>query len=365
MHIHKASTTTAWPNVAFESWRLWDAGVTWPDLEPNRGEWHFDLLDKYLDLAQQHHVEILLTLGLTPQWASARPDEKSDYRPGNAAEPRDMQDWREYVRTLATRYKGKIHEYEIWNEPKRRTAFSGDVRTMVEMTREASEILKQVDPANIVVSASSNGENGGVWLDQYLSQGAGRYVDVIGYHFYVFPEAPEKMPPLILSVRQTMAAHGIANKPLWNTESGWSKPKVFASPAEAAAFVSRAYILNWAAGVSRFYWYAWDNHGWVTLEMTDRDTQQPTAAAAAYATTRTWLLGAIMKSCKSDPDGTWVCELSRGNARSWIVWNPGGTEQFRIPPSWQIRSVADLSGADRKIAGESVAIGISPLLLQD
>jgi hypothetical protein len=34
-----------------ESWRLWDAGVAWAQLEPNSGEWHFDVLNKYVDLA--------------------------------------------------------------------------------------------------------------------------------------------------------------------------------------------------------------------------------------------------------------------------------------------------------------------------
>jgi hypothetical protein len=233
------------------------------------------------------------------------------------------------------------------------------------MTRQASEILKQVDAKNTVISASPTTVSGLPWLDKYLSAGAGKYFDIIGYHFYVYPEAPEKMFPQILSVRRIMAKHELAEKPLWNTESGWAKPKLFSSEAEAAAYVSRSYILNWAAGVTRFYWYAWDNHGWVTLEMTDRQTQKPTAATTAYAATEAWLLGATMKSCKSDPDGTWVCELSRGNARSWIVWNPGGTTHFRIPYGWRIRSVADLSGADRKITGESAAIGISPLLLQD
>ena len=162
-----------------------------------------------------------------------------------------------------------------------------------------------------------------------------------------------------------MEEQGVADKPLWNTESGWSKPKLFSTGVEAAAYISRAYILNWSAGVSRFYWYAWDNHNWVTLEMTDRQTRQPTPAATAYAMTETWLLGTVMKSCEPRPDGTWVCELVRHKLRSWVVWNPGGNAQFAIPPNWRVRSTTNLLGADRKIAGKSVAIDSSPLLLHD
>jgi hypothetical protein len=232
------------------------------------------------------------------------------------------------------------------------------------MTRQAAEIIKHVDERNTVISAASSGSYGLSWFEQYLSAGAGKYVDVIGYHFYVFPDPPEKMLALISSVRGVMAAHGIANKPLWNTESGWAKPKLFPTEAEAAAYVSRSFILNWVAGVRRFYWYAWDNHNWVTLEMTDKQTRQPTDAAASYARTEAWLQGESLKSCASRVDGTWVCELARKRSKSWVIWNPGGTVQFRIPPSWQVRSVTDLSDAERKVTGASIAVGISPLLLR-
>ena len=365
MHIHEAAGQTAWPNVQFGSWRLWDSGVSWPQLEPKRGEWHFELLDKYVELAAQHHEEILLALGPTPQWASARPNEVSNYQPGNAAEPANLADWRNYVQTVAARYKGKITQFEIWNEPHDPKSFSGGVGTLVEMTRQASEIIKSIDQRNTVLSAACSGSYGLAWFEQYISAGAGKYVDGIGYHVYVFPDPPEKMPALIASVRRVMAERGLANKPLWNTEAGWAKPKLFSSEAEAAAYVSRSYILNWAAGVQRFYWYAWDNHNWVTLEMTDKQTRQPTEAAASYARTEAWLLGAVLKSCAVGVDRTWLCELARGKSRSWIVWNPGGTVTFRIPSDRRVRSVMDLSGANEKITGTSVQVGISPRLFHD
>jgi hypothetical protein len=365
MHIHQAAGATPWPNVEFKSWRLWDAGVAWPQLEPKKEEWHFDLLDKYVTLAKQHRVEILLTLGLTPQWASSRPNELSNYQLGNAAEPANIEEWRNYVQAVATRYKGKITQFEIWNEPNDRKSFSGGVGTMVEMTRQAAEIIKHVDEKNTVISAACSGSYGLSWFEQYLSAGAGKYVDGIGYHFYVFPDPPEKMIALISSVRGIMAEHGVANKPLWNTESGWAKPKLFPEESEAAAYVSRSYILNWAGGVRRFYWYAWDNHNWVTLEMTDKQTGQPTAAAVSYAQTETWLLGAVLNPCESGSDGTWVCALTRAKSRSWIVWNPGGRASFRIPSDGPVHWAMNLSGADKKISGNSIAVGISPVLLHD
>src|SRR5256884_7359888 len=99
LHIHHLPQPTPWPRVSFGSWRLWDAYVVWPNVEPQKGQWDFSHLDGYISLAESHSVEILLPLGLTPAWASSRPKEKSGYEPGNAAEPRNISDWSEYVRS--------------------------------------------------------------------------------------------------------------------------------------------------------------------------------------------------------------------------------------------------------------------------
>ena len=55
-----------WPIVRVPAWRLWDAGVTWPNLEPAKGQWEFSVLDKSLAIAQENHTEVMLTLGFTP-----------------------------------------------------------------------------------------------------------------------------------------------------------------------------------------------------------------------------------------------------------------------------------------------------------
>ena len=123
--LHGTDRLTPWPSVPIPEWRLWDAKVTWPDLEPGKGQRHFDDLDKSLALAEAHHANVLMTLGLTPRWASARPQEASGYSPGYAAEPKDIEDWRSLVRTVATRYKGRIHAYEIWNEPNVKRFWTG------------------------------------------------------------------------------------------------------------------------------------------------------------------------------------------------------------------------------------------------
>lgn len=366
LHIHHldAPTPTPWPSMPVPEWRLWDAGVNWPNLEPNEGQWQFERLDRYVLLAQQHGTSILLPLGGSPSWASARPQLASPYSPGFTAEPANLDDWRTYVRTVVTRYKGRIPAYEIWNEPNLRDFWSGTTDQMLTLTKEASQIIRSVDPHAIVVSPSATAEYGIPWLAEFLKRGAGRYVDVIGYHFYLDPPTrpAEDILPFIQRVRQTMSENNLANMPLWNTESGAIGPPHFDSDEAAAGFLARVYILAWAAGVQRFYWYAWDNR-LMGVKTYDEITHTVTPAGYAYKVMEQWLVGAQMTGCTENADYTWTCQLNRSGKKEWIVWNPQKDQKFEVPASWHVASITPLLHDQNLSKPSSIVIGPAPTLL--
>jgi hypothetical protein len=363
MHIHRIGSGTPWPVVPMAGWRLWDAHVTWLDLEPRKGQWRFDTLDKYLSAAEGHHAEVLLVLGLSPRWASARPDEQSVYGPGAAAEPNDLEDWRAYVTAVVNHCGARVRAYEIWNEPNLKPFWSGSTDRLVILTREASQIIRSINPEAIIVSPSATAGYGTKWLAEFLSKGGGQYVDVIGYHFYVNPEPPEAMLPIIQQIRQIMTANGADTKPLWDTEIGWSKPKPFLSEELAAAYLARSYILNWAAGVQRLYWYAWDNHTWVALQTVEDDNQTLKPAGQAYGVIQKWLIGSRMDWCNQDTDHTWKCQLNRNGSPQWIIWNPDETKPFAIPTSWHVNYITALLGQPLLFSGSTVETGPTPSIL--
>jgi hypothetical protein len=374
---------TPWPDASFGAWRLWDTYTAWPSLEPAKGKWNFSGLDKYVALAEQHHVEVMLTLGLTPQWISSRPEERSNYGRGNAAMPRETNAWRDYVRAVAERYKGKIQAYELWNEPTTvsKGQFSGSAQQMVQLSREAYQTLKQVDPSIIVVSPSTTGASGMEWLDQYLKAGGGKYADVIGDHLYTTPHPPEEIVTLAQQVERIMQKDGVGDKPLWDTETGYAiqnkQSIVRAVPGsglfsavlpedEAAAYVARMYILAWSAGISRLYWYAWDN--W-DMGLVDRDGKTLKSPAIAYGQVEGWLVGATMTSCGSNAAETWICTITRpGGYHGWIMWNPTATRhlfKFPIPVGWHVTRVRDLLGHESSLApGATFDVSIMPHLLE-
>jgi hypothetical protein len=379
MHIHYLATSTAWPSIPFGSLRLWDAYVSWPHLEPKQGAWDFTALDKYLDAAEAHHADVMLTLGLSPDWVSSRPDEDSGYDLGNAAPPAHLDAWRDYVRAVATRYKGRIFAYEIWNEPNLKRFYTGSIGEMLQLAGAAYPIIKQIDPAALVCSPSATNRDGVEWLDQYLQQGGGKYADVVGFHFYANPDPPEHALPLIQGVRDVLRRHDLGDKPLWDTETGWAisnrQSRVQAAPAssrfnsvvlsedQASAYLARTYVLNWAEGVQRVYWYSWDNK---MMGLTDADGNTLKQPANTYATVEQWLLGTSMESCGSSDQGIWTCQVRRpGLGDAWIVWSQERDTDFRVPTDWHGRAIRDLHGGERPLVADGlVRVMGSPVLIE-
>jgi hypothetical protein len=384
MHIHHmlrgAAQPTPWPPIPFGTWRLWDAYVAWPWIEPEKGKWDFANLDKYLSQAEQNRVDVLLPLGLSPTWASSRPEEKSSFGPGYAANPTNLADWHDYVRTVGTRYKGRVHAYEIWNEPNLKIFYTGSTAQLVQLASVAYQALKEIDPAIIVCSPAFTGPSGIPMFEQYLKAGGAKYADVIGYHFYVNPAPPEEMVAFIRQVKEVMVRNGVGNKSLWNTESGWAiqntqsvvEPatgngfnSIVLQPDPAAAYVARAYILSWASGVSRFYWYSWD-HG--DMGLVDHDGKTLKSPAIAYGEIQKWLIGARMDSCTADAAETWTCAISRdGGYRGWLIWTTKTREtlSFAVPSSWNVKRLINLWGHEYALApGASVEVTVMPNLLE-
>jgi hypothetical protein len=219
----------------------------------------------------------------------------------------------------------------------------------------------------VVISPGLSDGQGMSWLDEYLFEGGGRYVDVIGYH-WKFDLSPEDTMSRVDNVRDLMGSYGIADKPLFNTEGAAARdPTKSLGSDEARGSVARAYILFWAHGVSNLNWFAWDIQVPVRVSLSEADDRTPTAAGVAYRQTVAWLRGARMTELSADKDGTYVAQITRpGGYKGWIVWNEFHHRKFAIPSSWRATSERDLSGRTMDSVGvTSVEIGPAPILLEN
>ncbi len=352
-HAHHLNRQTPWPRQGFGAYRAWDARVRWAELQPGPDSWQWQTLDALVSGAEAHRMAVLLPLGMPPRWASAQPDQPSAYGPGEAAMPRELALWQAYVTAVAQRYRGRVQAYEIWNEPNLPNFFSGTPEDAVRLSCSARDILKRIDPQAQLVSPSATGSHGLRWLVDFLRAGGGACVDVIGYHFYLGHQDPERHLPLIRDVRSAMQLEGAAGKPLWNTETGWLiadagaqvdpvsagfKPGDRVLTGEAAAgVVGRALLLHWLAGVERFYWYALDNGA-----MGLRDAQQqPRPALIAYQQLSALLQGRQLLGCQASAS-LWQCQIGQhGQPLAEVVWSTR-PEGETVPLSGEFRALTRL-----------------------
>lgn len=371
---------TTWPAIPFGILR--PAYANWHNLQPKPGRWNFSELDHYVNEAELHGAEVMLPLCSPPQWASARPNEKSPWglaAPGGAAEPTLLSDWTRYVQTVAERYKGRIRRYEFWNEPNaigHTPFFTGTIDDAVLLTTEAHRVLKSVDPANTLAGPAGTGRGKELgWVDAYLARGAKDHLDALSYHFYVAHAAPEAMIDYVSRFRALARKHGLDDLPLINSESGWviandKSPSTHLGADEnwpilprdlAAAYVSRALILGWALGLMGYHVFCWDHFSMGLVEPTTKEIKP---AGMAYGKTVAWLLGATMTDCSSN-QGVWVCELRRaGGEVSRLVWREvGNVTAWAVPASWKARTVETLTGVVAAVSG-LLSLGQQPVLVR-
>jgi hypothetical protein len=348
-----------WPPAKFGTLRLWDTGTSWTSLEPLQGVWNWQPLDIWVAAAEQHGVhDILLTLGQTPPWASTNPDDVNYVGAGAPAPPSDNQYWRDYVTAVATRYKGRIRYYEIWNEPNDPTYYTGTVAELAELTAEAYTILKSIDLGNTVLSPAAYAPG---YLAQLLQAGVAQNVDMIAYHFYETP--PEAAATDIANVNLVMAANGAGAMPLWATE-GATGDATTAPESLAAAYLARKYLVQLAFGSIRFDWYAWGKATTFCVGTEENDPRVLTEAGRAFGILLGWLRNAVLTGASIDASGTWEVDLILGGGnRGMIVWNPNANVPFNIPPNLEVLTQRDLSGGGTPVMGSTVTIGSSPVLL--
>jgi len=341
LHAGEQRAVTSWPDLPFAGLRLWDSGTLWSEVVPARGQWRFVRMDAYVNAATAMGADLLYTLGGTPRWASARPDEPGPYGPGCAAEPADLAHWEDYVRFVFRRYRGRIAAYEVWNEPnfseipRDRGApgfYTGSLAVMLEMTRIARRALNELDPdARLCTPGFVNGPDR---LEMILAGGGARWVQAIDYHLYA--RDADQLLDQIAELRAVMRRQGVSALPLWNTEFGnetWDRSEALPPGAtvttdtQAAAKLAQFMVINAAAAVDRCYYYAWDNE---RSGMFDRGGR-PGPRHAAMARVQSWLDGAVVGPLRLAAGNT-SCELRRAGRLQVVLWSDSGSAPGWRPP---------------------------------
>jgi len=369
MHVFQPGD---WPTVTIGA--LGKAtGVAWPYIEQTKGQFNWARLDEFVNAANARGIGLMYSSESVPPWAAADKSTCASeiyFGPYCSSTVSDPQDWDDFVTALVTRYKGRIQIYELWNEPQQ--SFTGSMAQFVLLTQHEHDIIRSIDPAAVILSPSMISE-GHAYLDSYFVTGGTLDIDAVAMHAYPDPsnDVPESITQSVsTSIKGVMTTYGLSGKALWNTETSWGQPSAgdITDPDLQAAFIARAYLLDWSVGISRFYWYAWDSP---TIGTLWNPGGVPTEPATSYDQVRNWMLGATMpqpcsiNGATSGYHAVYTCDLTRGGGyQARAVWNTDGTSTYTAPNLYV--HYIDLRGNVVDVpADHQVTIGLKPILLEN
>ena len=199
-----------------------------------------------MNSADAHGITVLGVLNSTPNWAAV------PGQPPLSGHPADLEAWGDFVTAVATRYEGRVSDYEVWNEPNYNVFWAPepDAAQYTELLKVAYTAIKTVDPNAVVIAGSVGATqyhpgltiNPVTFVDQMYDAGAGGYFDAIAFHPYAyslaFSQGEDKPATPISQAEQIyaiMVANGDGNKKIWATEYG--QPASQVSEANQAAYI--------------------------------------------------------------------------------------------------------------------------------
>ena len=254
--------------------------VDWNSVEYARGSYRWEELDHLVAEAQARGLKIMFSVARGPGFSRPEPVEED-------GPPSDFSIFRDFMRALSTRYKGRVAAYELWNEPNLKREWRGfdlGAAKFVEFVRAGAEGVRAGDPGAVIISGAPavtgiddkiNAIDDRVFVREMIAADVGNLVDAIGMHPYGAANPPDERATDGAHLRSGYNNHpsfffldtledyrkilieANIDKPLWVTEFGWPSVENFGevdtsgwdyarevTEADQAAYLLRAIALR-------------------------------------------------------------------------------------------------------------------------
>ena len=398
-----------WPatlGVPFGGWRTLGLEVKWSDLElcdggsnPTNSCYMWTNLDASIAQAQSTGQDILYTIYSTPTWASSAPTDTSctrgtSFPPGSCDPPNDIDavpgsglgdgtnlHFDNFLNALMSHVgTGKVKYWEVWDEPNVAHAWRGTNAQLVRLAKDTYTIMKGLDSNSLVTTPPFVGDGIRLQFPTYLAAGGSQYADIISYHGYLQTGTcpndcpiPENEGPLVVNLLGELQTAGLAGKPLFDTEGSWGDylgADAITDPDQQVAFTGRYYLMHVSSGVSRLYWYSWNNQENGHFYDTTNDVM--ISSGTAYEQLYDWMEGATLVAPCGNYNTIWVCPFTRtGTYVAQAIWDVDPTltcsngvcPTVSTPVPTNFTQYQDLAGNVTSIVGHAIPAGSKPLLI--
>lgn len=262
------SLDEVWPIEAVTHARIWDIGVTWRDIHLAVDTYDWSRLDQVVDRMFNNGWKITYVVGATPQWLAKYPTQPYYapwLGPGSNSMPWSVDEFNKFIWNLATRYKGKISSYEIWNEPQLADFLypytTAETNTLATMTQRAYNTIKSIDPTAVILSGAilpRTSSGGMARAQKYLNSMQSKGYPVDAWACHIYPEGNTSQAEIWKgyydAVKAEIEGRNTGTNKIWVTETAFGLLENPIANDKCSQYTQRIYEhMN-----SFVFWYAWN-----------------------------------------------------------------------------------------------------------
>ena len=240
--------------------------IEWGSIQPQRGVWNFEKMDFLVNAYEAVGIEHQAMFAFTAQWAATPERQKSrNWLDWNRSMP-DLDAWREYVRTVADRYRGRIRFWEVWNEPDLIGFNQMSLEEYVQLQKATFEELSRHVPEAIVMTggfatmSDHPGKKSPTFHRDYLKLAKGAF-SVHAYHEHgSFQQFAQLVDERFLPMRKETGT----TVPWYSNETAIHS--LNGAEHNQALTLFKKLLFAWSRGAIGYTWYDLRNDGFDPVE---------------------------------------------------------------------------------------------------
>lgn len=226
--------------------KVYREDISWGRVNPEPGVWEWARYDSLLDLYDRYNMELQGIYVYNPRWIDQKFQENGS-----------PEEWGEFVRRVAERYRDRVRYMEVWNEPDIHT-FRDKPALYIDILKNAYAQVKKVAPEMTILTGGFSGtvstEHQARFVRRVLSEAKGSY-DVIAFHGHGSIDAYMPHMNALLAARTEFDI----SAPWYANET--AIPSNWAGELGQGQTLFKKLLVSWANGAIGYNWYDLRNDG--------------------------------------------------------------------------------------------------------